>query len=205
MDETGIAALAEVAVVYHCALAAHGATAAGVCWRDVHGQKTRFDILTRAMDPSQPVTVNDVGSGTGALFAYLDRRFPLVAYCGTDICESMVGAAAARFPDPRARFIQSPLPVAEADWSFASGTFNIAKGADDHLWRGVVAEVVAAMAHSSRIGFAFNLLRPRPPEMGLWGDNPEPWQAYVEERLGGRASLVEHDGGDEWSLLVRRG
>lgn len=208
MDERRIAdyanALAQVAAVYHCTLEEHGRSANGVAWTDAAGQIRRFEVLTAAVEGGMPLSVNDVGCGYGALFPFLAARFSLAAYCGTDVCEAMVETAQATISDPRARFVQSALPVAAADWSLASGTFNISAGADDRVWIALVEEVLAAMAARSRLGFAFNMLRPERRDDYLWGSDPEPWIEFCRDRLGGAVNLSEWPGGGEWSLVVRR-
>lgn len=209
MDDQTIEAysrvLAEVAAVYHCTLEEYGPVANGVAWGSGESQHRQFEILTSSVDRARPLTVNDIGCGYGALFDYLDAHFRLEGYCGTDICEAMVDAAAARVKDPRARFIQSAMPVTAADWSFASGTFNISASADDGIWRRLTEDVLRAMARLSHLGFAFNLLRPERRDDFLWGAEPEPWQRFCQDELGGRTTLIDSADSDQWSLLVRRG
>jgi SAM-dependent methyltransferase len=198
-------ALAGVAAIYHCTLEEYGRSASGVAWKTAEDQFRRFEILTAGINNDQPLTVNDVGCGYGALFGFLDRRFQLAGYCGSDICESMVEAASATVTDPRARFLQSAFPPSPAHWSLASGTFNISGGSNDHIWRSLVEDVLRTMAHLSSVGFAFNMLRPERRDEFLWGDDPEPWQRFCQDQLGGQVSLVDWPDGGEWSLLVSRG
>ena len=197
-------ALAQVAAVYHCTLEEYGNSAGGVAWTSAEAQNGQFEVLTSGIDCDRPVTVNDIGCGYGALFGFLDGRFLLERYCGTDICEAMIEAAQAKISDPRAHFVQNALPVTPADWSFASGTFNISAGADDAVWRRLIEDVLGAMARLSTVGFAFNLLRPHRRDEFLWGAEPEPWVRFCRDELGGRTTLIEAPDGDQWSLLVRR-
>ncbi|MDO8605207.1 MAG: class I SAM-dependent methyltransferase [Phaeospirillum sp.] len=195
-------ALAQVAAIYHCTLKEYGRTAAGVAWRDDHGQFGRFDVLTSMIDRARPLTINDVGCGYGALFRHLDARFHLAEYCGTDICEAMIEAAGAEETDSRARFVQSALPVTTADWSIASGTFNMSAGACDEVWRRLTEDVLRAMARHSRLGFAFNMLRPEYGDGDLWGAEPGPWLRFCRDQLAGQPTLIESPAGNDWSLLV---
>lgn len=68
-------ALAGVASIYLCTLEEYGRSAGGVAWKTTEDQFRRFEILTAGIKNDQPLTVNDVGCGYGALFGFLDRRF----------------------------------------------------------------------------------------------------------------------------------
>lgn len=195
--------LTQVALVYQMTLDHHGPTPAGVCWSDGAGQVLRFDLLTKGIDSTRPVSINDVGCGYGALFGFMAERFRLSGYCGTDICEAMVEAAARRVTAPTASFVQSAVPVAPADWSLASGTFNMTGGADLGEWRDLVRTVLMAMARNSRVGLAFNLLRSNRGDDLLWGDEPGEWERFCRDRLGGRCEVDIHPDGGEWTLRVR--
>lgn len=194
--------LTDVALIYHAMLDHHGAVPAGVCWSDLDGQLLRFDLLCAGIDTARTVTVNDVGCGYGALFDYLASRFALSGYCGTDICEAMLQEAGRRVSGPQVRFEQSALPVAVADWSLASGTFNLSGGADPDEWRELVRLVLTAMARHSRTGLAFNMLLPDALHHSLWGSEPAEWIDFCAQRLHGQPTLVHHPGGREWTLRV---
>ncbi|CAA7618743.1 class I SAM-dependent methyltransferase [Magnetospirillum sp. SS-4] len=209
MDDTTIQAyarvLSRVAMVYHCTLEEHGATAPGVAWRDDIYQHRGFERLTSGIDRRRPVTVNDVGCGYGALFGYLDRHFTLAGYCGTDICEAMIEAAGRRVQDPRARFAQNAMPMAAADWSIASGTFNLSAGTDGLLWRKIVEDVLREMARLSRIGFAVSMLRPDGASEFLWGSEPEPWLRFCHAQPGGwKLTIDDAPDEPEWRLIAVR-
>ncbi|RAU23155.1 hypothetical protein CU669_03050 [Paramagnetospirillum kuznetsovii] len=196
--------LAQVATVYHCILEEHGPSASGVGWADSEAQAFRFGVLTSRIDPELSLIVNDVGCGSGDLFPYLDSHFRLAGYVGLDVCEAMVVAANERIKDPRTAFIQNAVPATPAHWSLASGTFNISAGADEAAWRELTGEVIRRMAGFSLRGFAFNMLRPHRRDAFFWGDEPEPWEAFCRDGLGGQVERIEHPGGEEWSLIVRR-
>jgi len=179
--ETYNRALTRVAEVYHCTLAEYGPTTSGVAWGDTEGQFRKFEILASGINREAPLLLNDVGCGYGALFDFLAPNFDLVGYCGTDICEAMVEAGLARINDPRARFVQSAMPITPADWSIASGTFNMSAGADDEVWRRLVEDVLRSMVRLSGTGIAFNLLRPEYRDDFLWGDAPERWVRFCQD------------------------
>jgi SAM-dependent methyltransferase len=151
--------LAEVADYYSSKLASHGDTPRGVDWNGEESQLLRFEQLARVVDPAGPFSLNDVGCGYAALFDYLAPRFPDMKYAGCDISPEMVAAARARHPaEPRAHFAVASEPPAAADYSVASGIFNVRLERSDAEWREYVESTLDSLDRFSRRGFAFNCL-----------------------------------------------
>lgn len=151
----------EAEIYYQESFASHGATPAGVGWKDARSQRLRFEKLAYLLTPrpERPVTVNDFGCGYAALFDYLDSLYgvQLARYFGYDVDQAMLDAAHTR-TDSRATLIRAREITQEADYSFVSGTFNVKGGASNEAWSRYVERSVAQLAMRSRIGFAFNLM-----------------------------------------------
>jgi SAM-dependent methyltransferase len=151
--------LAEVADYYSHKLAAHGDTPKGVDWNGEESQTLRFEQLARLIAPGVPFSINDVGCGYGALFDYLQPAFPDMTYTGCDISADMIAAACSRHAtSDRVRFVIGSEPPALADYSVASGIFNVRLERSDAEWRDYMAEAIDVLHHSSARGFAFNCL-----------------------------------------------
>ena len=151
--------LTEVAGYYAGKLAQHGDTPRGVDWNGEESQVLRFEQLARVIAPADSVSVNDVGCGYGALYDYLAPRHPGLAYCGCDIAPEMVAAARARHADaPQARFIEGARPPAAADYSIASGIFNVRLQRPDAEWLAYILATLDDLDRASTKGFAFNCL-----------------------------------------------
>ena len=148
-----------VADYYSARLAEHGDTARGVDWNSAEGQALRFDQLLRVVEGTGPFSVNDLGCGYGALRDHLAARFSGVSYIGTDIAPAMIAAARARHAGhPAAEYHVGAAPPRIADYTLASGIFNVRLQHDDERWRAYIVDTLAAMDRSSRRGFAFNCL-----------------------------------------------
>lgn len=204
----GGALVGPVADIYAAMLAMHGPTPLGVGWNDWARQQLSFAQLCAIIPPGETgQAVNDLGCGYGALFDFLAARPALDGgrYFGWDAAPAMIAAARARISDPRADFAVACRPLAGADWSFVSGTWNIKLDAPRDAWETVVAEGVRALAAGSRRGFAFNLLSTRGParEEPIYLGDPARWLAFCRENLPGQAELVEDYGLPEFTIRVR--
>ena len=88
--------LADVVSYYEGKLAEFGQTPRGVDWKDKESQITRFVQLCKLISSVDAFSVNDLGSGYGSLYDYLQTSFSSFSYTGFDISSEMVEAARAR-------------------------------------------------------------------------------------------------------------
>ncbi len=199
--------LKPIADAFNHRLADWGATARGVYWRHEDGQNLRFEVLARALDGDRgPFTVNDLGCGYGAFFDYLSVRVGprLARFAGTDISPAMVAEAKARIADPRAAFVQGLAAGEDADYSFASGTFNMCLQAKPGEWIDYVEASVAHLYGRSRKALAFNMLAgPGKAREGLYYADPERLVAFCRG-LGAKVQLATDYPLDEWTIFARR-
>lgn len=151
--------LDDVARYYASKLEEHGTTARGVDWNGEVGQALRFDQLLRIVDVAGRFSLNDLGCGYGALLDHLDTRGLQVDYSGVDVAAEMVNAAAKRFEGRTdAEFVCAARPVRDADYSVASGIFNVRLAQSDTEWRDYVEGTLDLLDGASHRGFAFNCL-----------------------------------------------
>lgn len=153
------AILSEVADYYSGKLAEHGETPLGVDWNGEASQILRFEQLSKVIAPGHGFSVNDLGSGYGALFSYLDAHYAGVSYFGYDVSESMVMAARRKFGAAgNATFAVSSIPQTSADYGMASGIFNVRLAHADSEWRAYIEQTLDRLHETSRLGFSFNCL-----------------------------------------------
>ncbi|MBC5763376.1 class I SAM-dependent methyltransferase [Ramlibacter albus] len=204
-----IAALhGRIARYYGAKLARHGPTPRGVDWPSAGTQALRLEQLLRLCDFASPFTLNDLGCGYGALLGLLRRtgRARGVDYLGTDVSPAMVAQARALWRGT-ARFEVGGAPSRVADYSVASGIFNVRIDEPRRLWEDFVAETLVQLAFASRRGFAVNFLKPLPrgtddvPE--LYRPPPRRWAAFCEDELGLSVETVAGYGLREVTLFAR--
>ncbi|MEO7128766.1 MAG: class I SAM-dependent methyltransferase [Rhodoferax sp.] len=205
---------AAIARYYTGTVQAHGATPAGVDWRCVPTQELRFVQLLRLCDFTAPFSLNDLGCGYGALLAYLARRHGTteVDYLGVDLSAAMIAAARRlwskrRGPDRQVEFAVGHASARSADYSVASGIFNVKLDPSAARWRRFVAATLDQLHMSSRRGFAANFMTPlargSAGSAGLYRTPAGVWRRYCEQKYGATVEIITDYGMREYTLLVR--
>ena len=194
--------------LYEESLQAHGTTSRAVGWNDEASQRLRFEKLAAVIASGESaLRVNDLGCGYGAMFDFLAARFGdrLAAYHGIDISGEMVAAARARVRDARASFAASDTLHDDADYTFASGTFNVRMDASEEQWTAHVEASVLAMAAKSRKGLAFNLLSTYVDWRAerLYYADPCHFFDFCRRRVSRFVTLLHDYPLYEWTILVR--
>lgn len=202
---------AEIERYYSQKILRHGATPLGVDWTCQPTQELRFVQLLKVCDFGQPFSLNDVGCGYGALLAFLARRHRAahVDYLGTELSQAMIDhARPSRRPAIRSQFVVTAGIPRIADYSVASGIFNVKLGQPAARWTLFVKQMLAAMHAASRLGFAVNFLAP--PEQGmqdipeLYRPSPGTWVRYCKRQFNTSVELASDYGMREFTLIVRR-
>lgn len=145
---------------YREKFAEHGATPAGVDWNGEASQRLHFAQLAKLLPADGAAfSVNDWGSGYGALAGFLRERFPGVRYTGIDLNEPMITAAReAHAGLEDVSFVVADRPPAAADYGLASGVFTLRLGRSDAECAADLERSVDVLAATSTRGFAFNCL-----------------------------------------------
>ena len=148
--------LTRVQQYYDEKLRAHGPTARGVDWNSNESQQLRFAQLAKLIDHTRAFTVNDFGCGYGALIDYLENCGFQFQYTGFDISSEMIARAGELHPG--ATFVTDKSQLREADYTLASGIFNVKLQTADAEWKNYMLDVLDTMNALSKSGFAFNAL-----------------------------------------------
>ncbi len=189
-------------------LEAHGATPAGVDWPSAQSQRLRFDVLLGLCDRRSRFSVNDYGCGYGALLDYLRAGGYRVEYCGFDLAPRMIECARRRHArHGHCRFVVEEGQLRPADYTVASGVFNVKLRASDEEWKEYVLHSLEVMRSASVKGFAFNMLsayadRERMREDLYYGD-PLFFFDYCRRRFSRRIALRHDYPLYEFTILVR--
>jgi SAM-dependent methyltransferase len=198
-----------VGTYYSGTLNRHGATPRGVDWEDTAAQNLRFVQLLKIGDFDQACSLNDFGCGYGALLAWLADRHPTtaIAYHGIDVSPPMIEAARALWRhNSGATFTVGSACGQLADYSLASGVFNVRLGCPIDAWQAYVESILVDLRQNSRLGFSVNFVLPalgRPAESGLYCSPHEPWIEFCAGKLGCVVELVSDYGLREFTLLAR--
>lgn len=108
---------------------------------------------------------------------------------------------------PETHFTVGNVSPRRAEYSIASGIFNVQLDQPRELWSQFVAATLVDMHKSSKKGFAVNFKRDEKAEssaeLGLYRTAPEPWISFCEEKLAASVECLASYGLPEFTLLVR--
>jgi SAM-dependent methyltransferase len=151
--------LAQVDAYYTQKIKSHGATASGVDWNSPESQTLRFEQILKVCGQETSFSINDYGCGYGALADYLAQRKLEGPYCGFDISTEMISAAQELHKGmTHCRFVPSATDLPVADYTVASGIFNVRLENSSDEWDNYILHTLHQMASVSKRGFSFNAL-----------------------------------------------
>jgi SAM-dependent methyltransferase len=138
---------------------AYGASSKGVDWNSRESQELRFKQLLSICDHTEFFLINDYGCGYGALVEYMIDRGFRFQYRGFDISGEMI-AKANELHDgvENCRFFSDESQLSEADYTIASGIFNVKLQTSNEEWQEYILHTLNKMHRLSSRGFAFNVL-----------------------------------------------
>lgn len=188
----------------------YGPTPAGVDWPSAETQDLRIAQLLQGFSFEQPCSLNDIGCGYGAALSTISKSLPAeeIDYLGIDLSSEMVRLAQLLWRGhASATFIVGNISPRVADYSIASGIFNVKLECTRERWEELVRRTLRELCATSRQGFAVNFLdadgEPNDiPE--LYRTWPEPWAKYCESECDSRVSIVSGYGLPEFSLRMSK-
>ena len=196
--------------LYSANLNAKGAISSAVGWNSDESQTLRFEKLSSVIDDcSKPLVINDYGCGYGAHLEYLEKcGIPVAQYNGYDLSDPMLEAARKNLTKFKGDlFLHNSSEVTtEADYSFASGTFNVRFDAKDKKWKEFIHLKLNELCSYSGKGFAFNLLSTYVDwqESHLYYGDPCYWFDFCKKNYSKKVTLLHDYDLFEWTILIRK-
>lgn len=194
---------------YSGKIMAYGATPLGVAWPCQPTQELRFVQLLRVCESEMSFSLNDLGCGYGALLAFLAKRHrrKKIDYLGVDLSAQMIKEAHSLWGKQLAtKFLVANTCPRVADYSLASGIFNVKLNQSEALWTHFVETTLMTLRATSRRGFAVNFLAPlaegETTQTELYRTPSRVWQSYCEKNFQARVEVLQGYGMREFTLLV---
>jgi SAM-dependent methyltransferase len=199
--------IAQTGAYYTTKLLTHGSTSRGVDWNSTESQRLRFEQLLKVRAPTGPRSILDYGCGYGALLKELRGRGEDCRYQGFDISPAMVDEALRLHPDASFTTDRSTLEI--ADYTVASGIFNVKLGTHEETWKAYMLDRLDDLDRLSRRGFAFNILTrygdPDRRRQDLYYADPCFYFDLCKNRYARDVALLHDYGLYEFTILVRKG
>jgi SAM-dependent methyltransferase len=208
MTSTGQVDLDFVVDLYETSLQRHGTSAPGVGWRDATSHLLRHRKLAQLFaGDAAPFTLNDLGCGYGSFYEYLKAAgAPLRLFRGYDISEKMLAKARERITAADIEWRLAPRLDAVADYTVASGIFNVRQDTPPTQWRDYILVTLDNMNEFSTRGFAFNLLTTHVDwqDDKLYYGDPLFFFEHCRTAYSRQVALLHDYPLWEWTILVRK-
>jgi SAM-dependent methyltransferase len=180
-----------------------------VDWSSAGSQLLRFAQLLKFVEWDGAPALLDYGCGYGALAKQLCATDEAFSYTGFDLAGEMIVAAREQVADARCTFTSEESELGVADYTVASGIFNVKLDAGEDAWHDYVVATLDRIASLSGRGFAFNMLTryADPPLMrgDLYYGDPGRYFHHCKERYSREVALLHDYELYEFTILVRLG
>lgn len=134
-----------------------GANYKGLDWKSEEDQFIRFHQLSEIIENDNS-SLNDIGCGLGDFTRYINNNFLNIKYIGYDISKAMINNATRLYPQNKFIHIKNLNELKVADYSIASGIFNVKMKYSKTKWLTYILNTLKQMNLKSKKGFSFNLL-----------------------------------------------
>ena len=201
--------LDEISRYYTGKLVEHGPSPQGVDWNSAESQRLRFDQLARVCGAEPDLQINDLGCGYGAFFDYLRALGRKCDYLGVDISKAMIARAEALHAgQPGCRFVAGRRAGRQADYTVASGIFNVRLSSGDAEWHAHLISTLEEIDAGSRRGFGFNCLTKYSDREHMQGylfyADPCELFDFCKRRFSRNVALLHDYGLYEFTILVKK-
>ena len=183
----------------------------GVDWNSIDAQEIRQDQVLKILSTSKKFSINDIGCGYAHLFDYLKiKKYSDFKYYGIDISPHMIRQAEKRNKntDINLRLINSINEIDIADYSVASGLFNMKQSIPNNEWQAYITECLVQINKKSEKGFSFNMLTSYADKKlmrpDLYYGDPLFYFDFCKKNFSNNISLLHDYGLYDFTILVRR-
>jgi len=137
----------------------YGANYRGVDWNSKKSQEVRFIQLLKICEGDKDFCINDLGCGYGYLAYFMIKKEYNFNYLGIDISDKMIIKAKELYGKYKNVNFHNDWNINRiADYTVASGIFNVKLQNKDTEWATYVLDTLHKMNDKSRKGFSFNCL-----------------------------------------------
>lgn len=151
--------LNEVNSYYTDKIVKNGLTPQGVDWNSEESQYLRFEVLSSVIDQNDSFSILDYGCGFGSMLDFYKTKYRNFEFLGFDISDEMINSAKKSHPeDINAKWFTTLNAIPNADYTIASGIFNVKLKNSDNDWLEYILETLGTINEKTNKGFSFNML-----------------------------------------------
>lgn len=188
-----------------------GSTAKGVGWKNEEAQRVRFNQLFKLVTSKGAFSINDLGCGVADFASFLIDEKATFIYRGYDLMPEMIQLAKDKFIEKKEVLLQTisnPIEMNQADYTIASGIFNIRFATSDKAWLSQILDTITVMASKSNLGFAFNVLSiysdPEFRKSELFYADPLYLFDFCKRTFSRNVALLHDYGQYDFTIIVRK-
>jgi SAM-dependent methyltransferase len=186
----------------------YGATPQGVDWNSNQSIFIRFENLSKILD-FKKTSVNDIGCGYGKFIEYLGNNINKIDYAGYDISKEMVNVASKLYPQNNFYYISHLNEIKSADFSIASGIFNVKLHFSNSEWEDYILNSLKIINLKSKKGFSFNMLENKlskgfVKKRRLYYGSSSYYFDYCKKNFSENVTLINNYNLFDFTILVKK-
>jgi SAM-dependent methyltransferase len=152
--------LSKVEKLYTDNIKEYGIDAKSVGWGTKEKQDLRFEkLMGVVLDRDSDLSINELGCGYGELVNFCkEKNMKISKYFGYDLSSEMIKAANNYIGGPNVKLFQSRVLKTKADYTIASGIFNVKFDERKENWEIYIFDTIKHIYDNSMKGISFNFL-----------------------------------------------
>jgi SAM-dependent methyltransferase len=147
----------DIDIYYTKKIKIFGPSPLGVDWRDEESQQLRFEQLSKIVNLYNS-SLNDIGCGYEKYLDFIKKKKWKIRYTGYDLSKDMIYNATKIYPKNKFFHISNLNKIKVADYSIASGIFNVKMQYKNSEWISYIIKTLDGINTKSIKGFSFNIL-----------------------------------------------
>jgi SAM-dependent methyltransferase len=186
----------------------YGATPQGIDWNSNQSIFIRFENLSKILD-FKKTSVNDIGCGYGKFIEYLGNNINKIDYAAYDISKEMVNVASKLYPQNNFYYISHLNEIKSADFSIASGIFNVKLHFSNFEWEDYILNSLKIINLKSKKGFSFNMLENKlskgfVKKRRLYYGSSSYYFDYCKKNFSENVTLINNYNLFDFTILVKK-
>jgi SAM-dependent methyltransferase len=201
--------LEKVEKLYSENIKRHGIQSKAVGWNSTETQNLRFlKLLDVVNHQFKSFSINELGVGYGELYNFLEKNnYEFSKFNGYDISQPMLDSCIEYLKKPNNLKLFNTSKISTiADYSVASGIFNVPFDNSFEIWKNYIKETIFNMYENSKLGISFNFLTDCVDYMedSLYYQNPSEILDFCLKNFGRNIKLIHNYNLYEFTVIISK-